>query len=210
MCRRRCLFDCPSDAHYISGLTIRDKAKQKELEDSGKTNKLANLNRDLDKAQEVTKDEVTEFGVYLSDTSINTAMKAVEVVGSSLLTSAVTKTAVTAAIDAGFTAIASRAAVSLINNKGDIGAVLKELSSSANLRAIAASIITAGVSHGLDTTVFQQAGLGSTTNQAITLQQKLIGVQNSLVRSAIKGTINASIRTAIQGGDLGDSIQSAD
>jgi len=65
-------------------IIIRDKEKQKELEDSGKTQKLANINRDLDLAQEVTKDEVTEFGVYLSDSSIKTAVKAVEVVGKSI------------------------------------------------------------------------------------------------------------------------------
>ncbi|MEP3477524.1 MAG: hemagglutinin repeat-containing protein [Hyphomicrobiales bacterium] len=62
-------------------ITIRDEAKQKELEESGKTQKLSNLNRDLDKAQEVTKDEETEINLYVSDTSIRTAFKVVEVVG---------------------------------------------------------------------------------------------------------------------------------
>lgn len=62
-------------------ITIRDTEKQKELEEAGKTQKLANLNRDLDKAQEVTKDEVTEISLYVSDTSVKTAFKAVEVVG---------------------------------------------------------------------------------------------------------------------------------
>lgn len=62
-------------------LKIRDTEKQKELEESGQTQKLANLNRDLDKAQEVTKDEVTEINLYVSDTSIRTAFKVVEVVG---------------------------------------------------------------------------------------------------------------------------------
>ena len=123
-------------------------------------------------------------------------------VGSSLLTSAVSKTAVTAAIDAGFTAIASRAAVSLINNKGDIGATLKELGSSANLRAIAASIITAGVTQGLESSVFQDAGLNVKTTGFATIQQ-------SIIKGAIKGTINASVRTAIQGGDLGDALKSS-
>lgn len=56
-------------------IKIRDTEKQKELEESGKTQKLANLNRDLDKAQEVTKDEETEINLYVSSSSLKTLKK---------------------------------------------------------------------------------------------------------------------------------------
>lgn len=56
-------------------ITIRDTEKQKELEESGQTQKLANLNRDLDKAQEVTKDEETEINIYVSSSSLKTLKK---------------------------------------------------------------------------------------------------------------------------------------
>ena len=62
-------------------ITIRDTEKQKELEESGKTQKLANLNRDLEKAQEVTKDEETEINLYVSDTSLEIVGKAGEALG---------------------------------------------------------------------------------------------------------------------------------
>jgi len=62
-------------------IIIRDKDKQKELEDSGKTQRLANINRDLDLAQEVTKDEETEINLYVSDSSLRTAAKGIAFIG---------------------------------------------------------------------------------------------------------------------------------
>ncbi len=131
-------------------------------------------------------------------------------VGSSLLGFG-TKTAVTAAIDAGFTAIASRAAVSLINNKGDIGATLKELGSSANLRSIAAAIITAGVTQGLDAGfydgakgLYQEVGLVNTN-----IPQTFEHLHTNLINNAVRGAVSATIRTAIEGGDIGDAVLSS-
>lgn len=51
-------------------LTIRDQAKQAELETSGKTQKLSSINRNIDAAQEITKDEREYLGVYVTDTSL--------------------------------------------------------------------------------------------------------------------------------------------
>ena len=56
-------------------IAIRDQAAQDELEASGKTGKLAALNRDLDKAQEITKEEHSYVKLYISDTSIKTTIK---------------------------------------------------------------------------------------------------------------------------------------
>lgn len=49
---------------------IRDTAAQAALEASGKTGKLAALNRGLDLAQEVTRDERGSVNFYVSDTSL--------------------------------------------------------------------------------------------------------------------------------------------
>jgi filamentous hemagglutinin len=57
-------------------IIIRDKDKQAELEASGQTEDLAALNRDPDKAYEITKDKHVEIEYYLSDTSVKAAFEA--------------------------------------------------------------------------------------------------------------------------------------
>jgi filamentous hemagglutinin len=57
----------------------------------------------------------------------------------------VTTTALGAAINAGVSTLASQAAVSLLNNQGDIGKTLKDLGSSESVRSLVASMLTAGV-----------------------------------------------------------------
>ncbi len=52
-------------------IIIRDKDKQAELEASGQTEDVAALNRDPDKAYEITKDKHVEIEYYLSETSLN-------------------------------------------------------------------------------------------------------------------------------------------
>ena len=71
-------------------------------------------------------------------------------VGTSFLASASianigAQTAVGLAINAGFSTIASRASVSLINNKGNISKVFKELGSSQFVKSLATSILTASL-----------------------------------------------------------------
>ncbi|KZL14860.1 hemagglutinin repeat-containing protein [Pseudovibrio sp. Ad37] len=51
-------------------IIIRDEDKQQELEENGETESVDELNRDVDLAQEVTKDEENYVGVYVSDTAI--------------------------------------------------------------------------------------------------------------------------------------------
>jgi hypothetical protein len=51
-------------------LTIRDEADQKALEEEGKTENVASLNRDLDKAQEITRDEESYIGVSLNTQTV--------------------------------------------------------------------------------------------------------------------------------------------
>ena len=59
--------------------------------------------------------------------------------------SVTTYTVAGAAINAGFTALASEAAISFANNKGDIGKTLNDMGQSQNVRNVVAAMLTAGV-----------------------------------------------------------------
>ncbi|KAB2793096.1 hemagglutinin [Brucella anthropi] len=59
-------------------IIVRDKEKQAELEASGQTEDLASLNRDPDKAYEITKDKHVEIEYYLSDTSLEAVRELAE------------------------------------------------------------------------------------------------------------------------------------
>ncbi|HWT61679.1 MAG TPA: hypothetical protein VN150_03745 [Ochrobactrum sp.] len=60
----------------LGEIIIRDKDKQAELEANRQTEDLAALNRDPDKAYEITKDKHVEIDYYLSDTSVKAALEA--------------------------------------------------------------------------------------------------------------------------------------
>ena len=51
-------------------IVIRDEKKQQEIEKAGKTQELASINRDMTKAQEITKDERAGVKVYASSNAI--------------------------------------------------------------------------------------------------------------------------------------------
>ena len=93
-----------------------------------------------------------------------------------------------AAANAGFSALAANASVSLINNRGDLGAVLKDLGSSQSLKSLATAMVTAGALNGLGFT-------GTTTEFADRLQQ-----------AAMRATVSATISTVVNGGELDDAF----
>ncbi|SEF28809.1 Haemagluttinin repeat-containing protein [Variovorax sp. NFACC28] len=105
------------------------------------------------------------------------------------------------AVQIGVTAIASRAAVSFVNNDGDIGKVLKELGSSESIKNIATAMVTAGVLQGLSEVLPEN--LARATNGAAKLpdqlQRQLIdGAATAVIRSAINGTsLEAELRAAL-------------
>ena len=57
-------------------LEVRDQEAQKKLVSLGKTKGIEELNRDIGKAQEITKDEHDRVGVYVTKSSIDAAIKA--------------------------------------------------------------------------------------------------------------------------------------
>ena len=96
------------------------------------------------------------------------------------------------AAQAGFTTLVSQAAVSLINNQGDLGAVLSDLGSSANLRQLATAIVSTGLSDALG---LESALTGDLFEQ---LQQQLLN-----------SAFSAGIDVATTGGDLGEALRSS-
>jgi hypothetical protein len=101
--------------------------------------------------------------------------------------------ATTAAIQAGITTMANRATLSLANHDGDLGKVFEELGSSEGIKAIATSMVTAGVVQGLSTPGLLPENLANATNGSARftdqLQRQLIdGAASAVVRSAVNGT----------------------
>jgi len=99
--------------------------------------------------------------------------------------------------NAAFTSLASQASITLINNKGDIGKTLKDMSSSSTVKAKLAAVLTAGV---LDK-------LGSTSTMSEL--SKSGGFSDKLTFNLINATGRALTNTAINGGNLEDSLKQA-
>lgn len=136
----------------------------------------------------------------------------------STMAAATAATATTAATSAGvgnimatavLTSAASNAAISTINNRGNLGAVLKDVTSSDNLKGYATSALTAGVTAGVLDSAFGVTGdnvnkitKGFDLSKASDLAKfgTYLGAQ---------GAVHAVAQTAVQGGSLGDNLQSA-
>lgn len=103
--------------------------------------------------------------------------------------------AVGAAVTAGTTSLASTAAVSLINNKGDIGATLKELGSSENTKGLLLTMATAGLSNG----ILNQVGLSGVDANST--------VGQLFAKNAIQGITSAVLESAVMGTNLEDALK---
>ncbi|WP_235505085.1 DUF637 domain-containing protein [Variovorax sp. Root318D1] len=121
-------------------------------------------------------------------------------------------TAVGAAANAGFSALASHAAVSLINNNGDIGATLRELGSSRTIKDILVAMATAGAVQGLNIGLGIQgwtasgAAAGTATWPQVLARNLLNGATAGIVGAAINGT---SVEEAIKNGLLNGLLNTA-
>ncbi|MFM9928080.1 hemagglutinin repeat-containing protein [Variovorax sp. H27-G14] len=131
--------------------------------------------------------------------------------------SGATATVANAAVSAAVSSIASQAAVGLINNNGDIGKVIQELTSKQGVKSIVTAMATAGVLQGLNIGLgmegYTAANVGTTLADGTTvgwaqvLQRNLInGVSASIVHSAIQGT---SVEQGIKNGLLTGLLNTA-
>ncbi|WP_064121006.1 DNA/RNA non-specific endonuclease, partial [Pseudomonas fluorescens] len=118
-----------------------------------------------------------------------TAAGAATAAGASAATAAAVGAAASAAATAAFSAAVGQAAASAINNKGDLGATLKDVFSSANLKAFVLAGVTAGIA--------SQFGYTPTD-----LKFDLPSVQTV----AVKAALDALAKTAVTGGSLKDNL----
>ena len=108
-----------------------------------------------------------------------------------------TGTATSAMANAAFTSLAAQASITLINNKGDIGKTLKDMSSSSTVKATLAAVLTAGV--------IDKLGATSTMETL----RKSGGFSDKLTFNLINATGRALTNTAINGGNLEDTLKAA-
>ena len=105
--------------------------------------------------------------------------------------------ALAAGAKAGFMALCGQASVALVNNKGDLLAALRDLGREASLKALASSILAAGLTAGaLDLAELNEA-------QNLTTAEYL---QNVAKETAIQGVVHAGVDTALYGGNPGQNL----
>ncbi|WP_227538696.1 DUF637 domain-containing protein, partial [Moraxella canis] len=97
---------------------------------------------------------------------------------------------------AAFSSLASQASVSLINNKGDVEATLKELGSKDNVKQLTLAIASAGISHKID------KGLGL---KGIDITQT--GFDQRLVKAIADSTSTSLLQTAVYGSDFEENLK---
>ncbi|WP_422910546.1 DUF637 domain-containing protein [Pseudomonas sp. MAC6] len=113
------------------------------------------------------------------------------------------------ALTAVATSAASNAAISTINNRGNLGAVVKDVTSSDNLKGYATSAITAGVTAGVLDSAFGVTGDNvNKVTKGFDLSKPSELAKFGTYLGA-QGAVHAVTQTAVQGGSLGDNLQSA-
>ena len=109
-----------------------------------------------------------------------------------------TAVVISGAVQAGVTTLASQAAVSVINNGGDLGKVLDDLGSKESVRNLATAMVTAGALSGLN------ASMGWDKPPSGTLDWT-----DKLGRSLTNNLAQASINSALGQGKLEDNLKGA-
>jgi filamentous hemagglutinin len=106
----------------------------------------------------------------------------------------------TAALAAGMTTLSSQAAVSLINNKGDIGQTLNDMGKSENVRNVIAAMITAGVTGSYGSTHNMESLVAKTAAGCVTGDMTGSGCEKGATTAAIlegSAWANHAMRTAM-------------
>lgn len=113
------------------------------------------------------------------------------------------------ALTSALTSAASGAAISGINNRGDLGAVIKEITSSDALKGYVTAGVTAGVTSGVLDQAFGVTGDNIYhTTKGFNLSNPTELAQFGAYLGA-QGSVQAVAQTAVNGGSLGDNLQMA-
>ena len=108
-------------------------------------------------------------------------------------------TTAVAVADAGFTALASQAAIAVVGNGGDLGAALKQLGSMDTIKSLATSMVTAGLIANLPL-----KDLGITTNAA----GKGVSFMDKLKLGIAQATVSSTVDSVINGAPLDENLKS--
>jgi len=127
--------------------------------------------------------------------------------GGTLITSSGSLTVVNgytvAALNAGFTSLASQAATAIVGNGGDLGAALKQLGSMDTIKALATSMVTAGLIEGLGVSDALSAPTDNLSGSAL----KMTDFANKLKVGIAQASISATVDSIINGAPLGDNLK---
>jgi filamentous hemagglutinin len=109
-----------------------------------------------------------------------------------------------AALNAGFTALASQAAVAMVNNKGDIGKTLEQLGKEESIKGLLTTMVTAGALNALgNSTLFNgQSGAGASGINGVTTSQAANQFTSNLLKNVTNNVAGAAIDSAINGKPL--------
>ncbi|HDL6958345.1 TPA: contact-dependent inhibition toxin CdiA [Yersinia enterocolitica] len=117
------------------------------------------------------------------------------------------------AVSAGMSALASQAAVSLMNNKGDISKTFKELGSKSSVKSLVTSMAIGGALSGFDAAIGGDSaakGAKTASTTSARLPQLSHGDWSKVAqRVAGQSIISSSLNTAINGGSFKDNLAAA-
>ncbi|MCS3770387.1 filamentous hemagglutinin [Aeromonas hydrophila] len=122
-------------------------------------------------------------------------------------TASIAGTASAAMANAAFSTLVSQATLSTINNGGNLGAVLKELGSSANIKQLATAVATAGALTGFDQLPGMQSASTTANNPFAQPGAADLMSWDTFNRVTGHATISAGINSTINGGSFGDAFK---
>ncbi|OCT28970.1 two-partner secretion domain-containing protein [Pseudomonas putida] len=113
-----------------------------------------------------------------------------------------------AAVTAGLTGLTSNAAISAINNRGNLGLVVKDTFSSDSLKGAVISGLVTGVTAGYIDPKFSGDNAGFSRTYGFDLS-KLEGIGGFGLRAGAIGVTSGAIKTVVKGGSLSDNLLDA-
>ncbi|MEL1219992.1 filamentous hemagglutinin N-terminal domain-containing protein, partial [Aeromonas hydrophila] len=111
--------------------------------------------------------------------------------------------------NAAFSTLVSQATISTINNGGNLGAVLKELGSSANIKQLATSVATAGALQGLDNAMGWASAAPAASNAASQPAASNLFSWDTFNRVTSHSVVTAGINTTINGSHFADAFKAS-
>ncbi|MGL5072908.1 MAG: DUF637 domain-containing protein [Aeromonas salmonicida] len=118
-------------------------------------------------------------------------------------------TATAAMANAAFSTLVSQATISTINNGGNLGAVLKELGSSASVKQLATSMATAGALQGLDNAMGWASAAPAASNAASQPAASNLLSWDTFNRVTSHSVVTAGINTTINGSHFADAFKAS-